>query len=326
MPKLFLIAGHGAGDPGACGNGYQEAERVRALAKRIKELAPDQVILGDFGRNYYADGGINSLNVDKDTMVVELHMDSAGATAKGAHVIIKDGYSPDWFDKALADKLTAYLPGRSNSIVGRSNLANVNRAANRGINYRLVENGFISNAGDVAKFNDLDKMARIYLEAAGISTNEKAPEAYVPRNVVTAKDPSNSDNQLWWIRGRIGDGEAVAIRNAANGLWLSDPNSSTTPTNAQTWGGTGEPGKDDPRSPQWLILKEVDGKPGIYHIHPQCAPALALDVYYGKTDAETQVQWWGANNTSPQEWVLYQNANGKYRIINMAACRPIAVV
>lgn len=36
--KLYIIAGHGAGDPGACANGYQEAERVRALAKRIKAL------------------------------------------------------------------------------------------------------------------------------------------------------------------------------------------------------------------------------------------------------------------------------------------------
>ena len=27
---LFIIAGHGAGDPGATENGYTEAERVRA--------------------------------------------------------------------------------------------------------------------------------------------------------------------------------------------------------------------------------------------------------------------------------------------------------
>lgn len=173
VPKLFIIAGHGAGDPGAMGNGYSEAERVRALAQRIYDLAPAGTVqLGDFSRNYYADSGINSLNVDKDTLVVELHMDSATPSAKGAHVIIKEGYSPDWFDMALAKGLSTYMPGRSNSIVGRSNLANVNRAAARGINYRLTENGFITNAGDIAKFNDLDKLARIYLDAAGIGTKE----------------------------------------------------------------------------------------------------------------------------------------------------------
>ena len=35
MAHLFLIAGHGAGDSGAIGYGYTEAERVRALARRI---------------------------------------------------------------------------------------------------------------------------------------------------------------------------------------------------------------------------------------------------------------------------------------------------
>ena len=37
MPRLYVIAGHGAGDPGACANGATEAERVRALARRMKE-------------------------------------------------------------------------------------------------------------------------------------------------------------------------------------------------------------------------------------------------------------------------------------------------
>ena len=32
MAKLYIICGHGAGDPGAIGCGYNEAERVRELA------------------------------------------------------------------------------------------------------------------------------------------------------------------------------------------------------------------------------------------------------------------------------------------------------
>ena len=46
MAHLFVIAGHGAGDPGACANGFSEAERVRALATRIKALGGDRVTLG----------------------------------------------------------------------------------------------------------------------------------------------------------------------------------------------------------------------------------------------------------------------------------------
>ena len=52
-----------------------------------------------------------------------------------------------------------------------------NRAAARGINYRLCENGFIDNDGDREKFNgNLDELARIYLECFGITAGS-APAA-----------------------------------------------------------------------------------------------------------------------------------------------------
>lgn len=169
MAGLFVICGHGAGDPGADGGGYTEAERVRALGRRIKELGGDAVELGDTSRNWYADGGLNSLRTDKP--VVELHMDASGVPgAKGAHVIIKRGFSPDAYDKALAAKLSAMMPGRAETIVGRSDLANPNRAARRGINYRLAENGFIDSPADLAFFNaHLDDIARAYLAAFDIT-------------------------------------------------------------------------------------------------------------------------------------------------------------
>lgn len=171
MAKLFIICGHGAGDPGCCAGGYTEAERVRALGERIKALGGSEVELGDTSRNWYADGGLNRLSTDAP--VVELHMDASGiATAHGAHVIIKSGFEPDDYDKALADKLSAFMPGRAEKIVRHSELANVNRAAARGINYRLCENGFIDNDGDREKFNsNIDELARIYLECFGIAAS-----------------------------------------------------------------------------------------------------------------------------------------------------------
>lgn len=58
---LFIIAGHGAGDPGATGNGYTEAERVRALAAHIGALGGSNVTIADTSRNWYADNGISKL-------------------------------------------------------------------------------------------------------------------------------------------------------------------------------------------------------------------------------------------------------------------------
>lgn len=169
MAKLFVICGHGAGDPGACGNGYQEAERVRALGKRIKELGGNNVMLGDVNRNYYADNGISSLTISKDYQIVELHMDSASATARGAHVIIKGGLNPDKYDTALAKFVSGMFPGRSVTISKRSDLANPARAYAKGYGYRLIECGFISNAEDVKVFNSgIDKLAKGILECFGI--------------------------------------------------------------------------------------------------------------------------------------------------------------
>lgn len=179
--NLYVIAGHGAGDPGACANNATEAERVRALAHRIKELGGNRVTLHDTNDNAYASGALNRINIGKDTGVIELHMDSAGAGARGAHVIIKQGFKPDAVDNALADRLCAILPGRSNRIVGRSDLANPNRAAKRGINYRLVECGFITSSTDLGIFNGrMDEIARAILDAFGVQAGSAPAPAPQP--------------------------------------------------------------------------------------------------------------------------------------------------
>lgn len=171
MTKLFIIAGHGAGDPGACANGYSEAERVRALASKIKKLGGSAVKVGDTSVNWYASNYIGKGKCPKGVPVIELHMDSAMASARGGHVEIKQGFSPDSYDKALGRFITKMFPGRADSggIRYRSDLANVNRAAAMGVNYRLLECCFISNASDVKKFNaNLDELAEGILESFGI--------------------------------------------------------------------------------------------------------------------------------------------------------------
>lgn len=171
VDKLYLIAGHGAGDSGACGNGYQEQERVRKLVACIKKHNEERVIVLDTTRNWYADRGINSLTLPKNCALLECHMDSAGAGARGGHVIIPSNYGgADEYDKALAKFIGEVFAGRAQLIHERSDLANPNRARARGINYRLVEFGFISDAGDVKKFNErMDEIAVGVLRCFGLS-------------------------------------------------------------------------------------------------------------------------------------------------------------
>ena len=190
--RLWVCCGHGAGDSGAVGHGYTEAERVRALGTRIKELGGDGVVLMDQRRNWYADHGFDSVSIPKGDAVVELHMDSGEAGARGGHVIYKAGLSPDAYDRALADAISGIFPGRAEALKGSSNLRNCNVCASRGINYRLVEHGFISDAGDVATFNaGIDEIARAYLTIFGIS--HEAPE--VPK-----EDTDMTDEQAEMLR------------------------------------------------------------------------------------------------------------------------------
>jgi len=170
MPKLFIICGHGAGDPGAIAYGYNEAERVRALAAKIKEFGDSNVIIGDTSKNWYKSKLVNNINIPKGNVVLELHMDSnPSSSPRGAHVIIDSNLKADKYDEALAKFISGVFPGRSSTLVKRNDLANLNRAQAAGINYRLLECGFISNANDAKIFNTrMDEIAKGILKCFDI--------------------------------------------------------------------------------------------------------------------------------------------------------------
>ena len=58
--KLYVICGHGAGDPGASGGGYNEAERVRTLASEMARQGGSKVSVLDTSKNWYKSGLVNA--------------------------------------------------------------------------------------------------------------------------------------------------------------------------------------------------------------------------------------------------------------------------
>ena len=206
--KLFVICGHGAGDPGACANGYEEAERVRVLGKKIKELGGSNVTLGDVNRDYYADNGISRLNLSKDYQIIELHMDFASASARGAHIIIWRKFKPDDYDKALASFLCGMFPGRSTKISKRGDLANPARAAAKGYGYRLAECGFISNEEDLETFNNnIEKIAKGILEAFGISASGASSSSKPSAGKPSSGSSSSSKKSISQVAKEVINGE-----------------------------------------------------------------------------------------------------------------------
>ena len=208
MAKLFVIAGHGAGDPGACAGGYKEADLVRQLAAKLQNRGGSEVQVGDTSVNWYASNYIGKGHCPSGVPVIELHMDSASASAKGGHVIIKSGFSADSYDNNLANFIGVMFPGRSEKIQKRSNLANVNRAARMGVNYRLLECCFISNESDRTKFiNEMDKLADGILAAFGIGSNgSSTPSTPSTSQPSTSVDIDDLARRV--INGEFGNGDA----------------------------------------------------------------------------------------------------------------------
>lgn len=302
MTKLFVIPGHGAGDPGAGGNGYDEAERVRALATKIKQYGGDNVILADFSRNYYADNGISRLSLDSDTCIVELHMDSGPSSARGGHVIIQAGIGgPDGYDRALESLMARIFPGRASTIVERDDLANPARAAARGFNYRLVENGFISNAGDVSTFNSrMDEIAKGYLQAFGIP--------------VKGGDPKMSELIVWPTNGNANQrftlekkGEFFLIRCKANKrvIDVADRKLGGDVILYEAHGGANQ---------LWKLNKVDDF--GMYEIESALKAGYVLDARDNASEDGGGLCCWKRNNGVNQRWHLMANGDGSYTIIS----------
>jgi hypothetical protein len=225
--KLYIIAGHGNGDPGACAGGYTEAALVRKLAKRIKRLGGASVTVLDTSRNWYADGGIYRLDLPEGAQLLELHLDSAGASARGGHVIIDADFSADKYDKALASFIGGMFPGRAKTLVKRNDLGNPNAAQAAGISYRLLECCFISNPVDRKKFiTNIDALAKGILAAFGIKAGAAQNAASKPQtkpatNAATGavKKKKKTVDQVAHevIEGKWGNGEDRKKRLKAAG-------------------------------------------------------------------------------------------------------------
>lgn len=289
MAHIFVIAGHGHGDSGATGGGYTEAERVRALASKIQQYGGNNVTVGDTSRNWYADNGISSLNISKSWQIIELHMDSASASARGGHVIIKSGYNPDKYDKALAEFISGILPGRSQTIVKRSDLANPKRAAAKGYPYRLLECGFISNATDRSIFNSrIDDIAKGILKAFDIPVSGSSSSSNSSSNGSSSNSSSSSNTTSTNYKVKVNTTSGVNVRKGAGTGYgiiraIANGTSCTITKESNGWGYANEYGG-------WISLKYTKK---VSSTASSSSSTLKVDGYWGKDTTKRLQQIFG---------------------------------
>lgn len=168
--KDLIVMGHGnqpSGifDPGAIGNGTSEAKLLRdELLPHIRKYTGNEVDIYNPNKDMYGFGDANV--VSGYGSVTEIHMDSAGPTATGGHVIYNANSTPDAQDIALKNVMNKYVGLHGTGLKPRLDLYNMNVFAYRGISYRLVELGFITNANDVNNVRkNIDPLAKDIVHA-----------------------------------------------------------------------------------------------------------------------------------------------------------------
>lgn len=178
MSNILVICGHGQGvynwDPGCTHGDCQEADYVRRFAQAMQQYdgglidyIVDKNVYDYDSRGYGLFAGFAQAGYEA---IIELHVDSATASAEDGHVIILTGYEPDALDYRIRDVLEKHVgaqrgdwngDGIPDGIDGRDNLWNVSQAAAYGLNYRLVELGFMSNDTEREYiYNHIDEYAR----------------------------------------------------------------------------------------------------------------------------------------------------------------------
>ncbi len=231
--KFVLVAGHGYNDPGAVGNGTNERDFIRKniidnVAKYLRS-AGHTVTLYDKKQDMYQDTayGYNRGDTEnyglywvenklKPDAVIEFHLDAAGASASGGHVI-KNAYAADNIDKGIQKALEDTV-GTIRGITTRNDLLNVNVAYNQNINYRLVELGFITSKKDMdyIKNNLQDFTKRI---AEGIHGKP------------IGGTPAGKSKKITWAwKGRFTPNTKIKVRKSPGlkgvivdkGSWLKD--------------------------------------------------------------------------------------------------------
>lgn len=204
MATHLIVYGHGAGDPGAIGNGETERDfnrkKLHPYIVKWTNKSKHTFVFYDTSGNKdmfqdTANGwGMYSIRANQYASVTEIHEDAASASATGGHVIVSSSFSADKQDLDLAKAIQDIvgLWGGVSSTKGisyRNNLLNLNVAAQRGITYRLMELGFITSKRDMDVIKrDLDKYAKEIVEKI---TGEKLEGAKEP----VKKEPKVLDDK-----------------------------------------------------------------------------------------------------------------------------------
>lgn len=156
MLNILLIAGHGAGDSGAVGNGYKEADLTREVCKLLKPMLDNyaNVAIADTNRNWYSylsNGG--SFNFTEYDYVLEIHFNAGvndtngNGTTTGTEIYITTSEKTHGVETNIVNGISSI--GFKNRGVKSKNFTVISRAKNQGVSSALLEVCFIDDKDDI---------------------------------------------------------------------------------------------------------------------------------------------------------------------------------
>lgn len=181
MMKILLISGHGAGDSGALGNGYQEATETRKVVSQVANYlysAGVDVTVYNQNKNAFYEYQKGTLNFGGTfDYVLEIHFNASNGQGKGTEIYVTTAEKHSTVEQKIVNNLGTYFVNRG---VKATNWSVIYYAKRLGMSSALLEVCFIDNKSDMAtyakNFQSVCKaIANGVLEGFGLTTAKPIP-------------------------------------------------------------------------------------------------------------------------------------------------------
>lgn len=155
--NILLICGHGEGDPGAVGNGCEEATLVRGMIPKLKGLLSPYANINVFDTTKNMYEYLKSgkwYDFRKYDYVFELHFNAFNKKASGTEILVHERENGISVEEGILKNIEK-LGFINRGVKRRTDLRNMNACkVNQGVSYALLETCFIDNADDMTLYNE----------------------------------------------------------------------------------------------------------------------------------------------------------------------------
>lgn len=240
---IFILRGHGNGDPGACANGYTEENLAQVIVDRVVELLKGKgvkVFTNSKSQNNYVTNCLVGHTFNYK-FGYTIHLNSASASASGTEIFvpINEQYvnTESKMCKEIANTLGVAVRGvksrdynseathlrlEKDGSKGTDYYKEIRQSWQNGLSHSIIELCFISNPNDVKQLlNNKEKVCRViannilvYLEKSTYSMEdqENKDKADVTMYYVQVGAFTNKDNAIELQKKLIKEGYKAIIK------------------------------------------------------------------------------------------------------------------